>query len=222
MIFFFFYFYDIHTEPIIQKAFDMVCGKKLKHDGYCDMSEYISAKLNKNEIYQSLSESNSPFLELYDNSYPTENTAYEMWRDFVNRNKSENPDLFNNNNFADIPLSYVESKAIINWVYRAYKNKEKREEQTKELFSYITETYSVFEIDFINQIIFIRSRVDINIVQTVEDYIKNKYIFITIVINLCYNCIGRFIKITSGFFKGIENVFLPMLLGIFIESGEQF
>ena len=42
MIFFFFYFYDIHTEPIIQKAFDMVCDKKLKHDGYCDMSEYIS------------------------------------------------------------------------------------------------------------------------------------------------------------------------------------
>ena len=192
MIFFFFYFYDIHTEPIIQKAFDMVCGKKLKHDGYCDMSEYISAKLNKNEIYQLLSESHSPFLELYDNSYPTENTAYEMWRDFVNRNKSEKPDLFDNNNSADIPLSYVEAKAIINWVYRAYKTKEKREEQTKELFSYITETYSVFELDFINQIIFIRSRVDINIVQTVEDYIKN--------INLIQE------EDTTVFYRGHSNV----------------
>lgn len=173
MIFFFFFFLD-YIDPIIKKAFDMVCGKKLRHDGYWDMSKYVPgpARFTKDEIRQSLSSIDSPFFELYDKALPAdEKAACTVWEDFANRIKSEDT-VFNSTNYEDITLSYAESKAIIRWVYHAYKTAENCKEQTKKVLCSIDERYES-DLDFMDRIVFLRSRVDIHFVHDVEGYIRD-------------------------------------------------
>ncbi len=43
----FFFSNNFAESPIIKKAFEILCINKLKKDYYCDMSEYIFARINK-------------------------------------------------------------------------------------------------------------------------------------------------------------------------------
>lgn len=73
----FFFSNNFAENQIIKKAFETVCINKLKKDYYCDMSEYIFARINKSEMYASLSAMESPFAYLYKNSYPKLDVANE-------------------------------------------------------------------------------------------------------------------------------------------------
>ena len=175
IIFFFFFFFgeNILNEPIIQKAFDIVCGQKLAIDGYCDMSEYILGASRKNDYYRELVSINSIFADLYEyrTPIPKSDMAYEKWNEFVNSKKGEYPELIENS-AEDMRLSYIEAKALINWIYQTYSKKDEREEKTKQLFSYIETEYSIEDLDFQNEIVFVKSKVELNFIDSVEEYIQ--------------------------------------------------
>ena len=74
--FFFFFYHGLEDEPVIREAFRQICAEKLFSDLYCDMDEYLSARISKREMRRMLEEEGSVFADLYKNAYPTEDQAY--------------------------------------------------------------------------------------------------------------------------------------------------
>ena len=183
IIFFFFFFFfpfeNLTDNPLIVKAFWDVCAKKLSLDYYCDVEEYISGKIKKDEMRKELTLINSPFAELYkdDSSYPSLENASDRWNEFEKFFLSElHCDVRRNEECSkvssNINLRPIEAKAIVNWVYRVYKKKEKRKEVTKQLFEAINKLYSVDNLDFVDGIIYVKTDVDINVVDSFARFAK--------------------------------------------------
>lgn len=166
IFFFFFFFNNIEDERIIQSAFDIVCGKKLNRDGYCDLSSFIRCQKTKQEILQQLQKIKSPFVHLYYPSFPKAEKALDCWKSFLQNY------LPNKKYEEDYELSTIEAEAIIHWVYRTYSNDEERQEKTKSLFSYINKKYEILDLDFAMDIVYIKSKVEINIINSVDSFIK--------------------------------------------------
>lgn len=80
-MFFFFFYYGLEDEPVIREAFRQICAEKLFSDLYCDMDEYLSARISKREMRRMLEEEGSVFADLYKSAYPTEDQAYAKWKD---------------------------------------------------------------------------------------------------------------------------------------------
>lgn len=156
----FFFSHNFAESPIIKKAFEIVCINKLKKDYYCDMSEYIFARINKNEIYTSLSVMESPFAYLYKNSYPKLDVANKYWSSFLENNS----DYYNEK----IELSAIEAKAIVYWIYRIYSNSEERKTATKEMLSELSRSFELDKLSFAQAIIYIKSKVEINLITSFD------------------------------------------------------
>ena len=62
---FYFFFEELHHEPVIQKAFKMTCLDKLVTDGYFDMSIFIYGRIKKSDMLEKLYAINSKFTILY-------------------------------------------------------------------------------------------------------------------------------------------------------------
>lgn len=161
----FFFFNDLNQNSLIQQALQIVCGDKLAKDGYCDMSEYIYARIDKNEVLSELLKSNSIFSELYNMPYPKEDTACDDLVTFLNEHFGK--DIKSKTNYT---LTYLEAKAIVNWIYRAYSNATKRKEETVNLLSDFDENYSVGKLEFIHDIIYIKSEIEINLISSFERF----------------------------------------------------
>lgn len=112
------------------------------------MSEYIYARIDKNEVLSELLKSNSIFSELYNMPYPKEDTACDDLVTFLNEHFGK--DIKSKTNYT---LTYLEVKAIVNWIYRAYSNATKRKEETVNLLSDLDENYSVGKLEFIHDIL---------------------------------------------------------------------
>ncbi len=113
----------------IRQAFDNVCLKKLALDGYVDMNAYISGRIKKDDMYASLKTYNSKYTNLYSNSYPKQNTVLEVWSKAIWKDSSRDDE--------SVPeLTFEESVAIVNWVYRSLNNTRDRTDFTRELFEY--------------------------------------------------------------------------------------
>ena len=83
-MFFFFFFFDkneFKNEPVVREAFRQICAEKLFSDLYCDIDEYLSARISKREMRRMLEEEGSVFADLYKSAYPTEDQAYAKWND---------------------------------------------------------------------------------------------------------------------------------------------
>lgn len=160
MFFFFFFFNKLMDNFIVKQAFEIVCINKLKRDYYCDMSEYIFARINKNEMYSSLSNIASPFSDLYKKSYPKLDSANEYWISFL-ENKSIN---YNQK----IDLSVIEAKAIVYWIYRVYSNSEERKNATKEILSQLSSCFEIDTLSIAQAVIYIKSKVEINFITSFD------------------------------------------------------
>ena len=159
-MFFFFFENNLIENTIIKKAFEIVCINKLRQDYYCDMSEYIFARINKNEIYSSLSAMKSPFAYLYKNSYPQRDKANEYWYSFSKNNLV----CYNEK----MEMSAIEAKAIVYWIYRIYNNAEQRRVATKEMLSELSFSFELDELSFAQAIIYIKSKVEINLITSFD------------------------------------------------------
>lgn len=135
--FFYFYFFDdLYYIEDIQQAFKNICLDKMLSDGYFDMSAYIFGRLKKEDIYARLVASKSRYAVLYQGRFPNKNTASSVWRQKMGEG-SYNDDIYRSR----CELTYLESSAIVNWVYKTLKNSEERNAFTKELLGQIKELH---------------------------------------------------------------------------------
>ena len=132
-------------------------------DGYFDMSAYIYGRFKKENIYAELTSAKSEFAVLYQGSYPTQDNALAVWREKIGNNKPETWDP------EDLErITYTESCAIVNWVYRTMKNAEQRENFTKELLHQLKELHSIKNnIRFSRGVVYNAAKVDIHFLSSV-------------------------------------------------------
>lgn len=155
----FFFFFDLYEILVIKQAFQKVCVNKMLSDGYFDMSTYIFARINKEEMLSALITSKSPYAILYKNSYPKKDNAITMWNQYFN---NDNPN-------SEVQLTDIEAKAIVNWVYRAFSNSQERITITKEIFKNIKELHAISNnIQFVRGVFYNKEKVDIHFISSIS------------------------------------------------------
>jgi len=163
IVFFFFFFFDsLESDPIIRNAFDEVCGNKLQCDGYCDLNNYIYGRIDKDEIKQSLEKAQSPFVKLYQKSYPNFETAPELWRQFTEEYLSQQNSK---------ELKTIESIAVINWYFQSFRTWEDRVNFTIDLVKKIKDLYNYHgRLGFEKGFIFDKSLAELVFISSVNKF----------------------------------------------------
>lgn len=133
-------------------------------DGYFDMSAYIYGRLKKDNIYAELTSAKSEFAVLYQGSYPKQENAPSVWREKIGNRETETWDD------EDLQrITYTESRAIVNWVYRTMKNADQRENFTMELLHQLKELHNVKnKIRFARGVVYNAALVDIHFLSSVS------------------------------------------------------
>ena len=169
--FFYFYFFDdLYYIEDIQQAFKNICLDKMLSDGYFDMSAYIFGRLKKEDIYARLVASKSRYAVLYQGRFPNKNTASSVWRQKMGEG-SYNDDIYRSR----CELTYLESSAIVNWVYKTLKNSEERNAFTKELLGQIKELHGIQnDIRFSKGVVYNTEKVEIHFLSSVSSV--NSYV----------------------------------------------
>lgn len=167
--FFYFYFFDdLYYIRDIQQAFKNVCLDKMLSDGYFDMSMYIFGRLKKEDMYARLVSSKSKYATLYQGRFPNKDTASSVWRQKIGE------DAYSIND-GESKLTYLESSAIVNWVYKTLKNSEERNTFTKELLGQIKELHGIEnDIRFARGVVYNAKKVEIHFLSSVSSI--NSYI----------------------------------------------
>jgi len=184
--FFFFFFSELYSDPIVKAAFDMVLGDKLTSDGYCDISEYIFARINKTDMLRDLEKIKSPISLLYKDAYPTSKTIIEVWINYKRNSVSEQSSI---NQTQDFQIQFIEAKAIMNWIYRSFNNKDERISATNELVKILGNVYANIDgtLGFVAQgVIYVKTKVEINIISSIAALHKEISAFETLGYSLFY------------------------------------
>lgn len=88
-------------------------------------------------MYARLSAHKSIYAILYNEAYPNQDEAYSVWVGHYGNQ------IDNSNNLVNTELTYEDSVAIVNWVFRTMKNAEERTKFTLALFEHIKELYGI-------------------------------------------------------------------------------
>lgn len=159
-----FFFDGLYYDEVVRQAFKTVCVDKMLSDGYFDMSIYINARMKKDDIRGRLIAAKSRYKVLYDGAYSTKKKALSDWREKIGE-VSYYDDL------PIIELSYDESAAIVNWIYRILKDAEERELFTKELFSQLKELHEIErDICFSQGVFYNKKKVDIQFISSITGF----------------------------------------------------
>lgn len=156
--FFFYYFFNklYHIEEIRQ-AFKNVCLDKMLSDGYFDMSVYIYGRIRKEDMYARLTANKSNYATLYKGTFPKQEDAYSVWIRHYGEQVETTNELINTE------LSYEDSIAIVNWVYRTMRNADERTEFTLSLFEYIKDFHRIKnKIQFTRGVLYNSAKVDLH------------------------------------------------------------
>lgn len=125
-------------------------------DGYFDMSVYIYGRIRKEDMYARLTANKSNYAVLYKGAFPKQENAYSVWISRCGEQSGTNNDLIN----AD--LTYEDSIAIVNWVYRTMRNANERTEFTLALFEYIKDFHGIKnKIKFTRGVLYNSAKVDL-------------------------------------------------------------
>lgn len=159
---FFFFFDDLYLISEIQQAFKNICLDKMLSDGYFDMSVYIYGRIKKEDMRCRLATVKSKYAVLYEGAYPTKDTASDIWNHKLNNN-------LQNDETVSFELTYDESSAIVNWVYRILKNSKEREDFTKEILSYIKDFHNIQRSICLSQgVVYNNAKVDIHFLSSIS------------------------------------------------------
>lgn len=155
-----FFFERLYPIQEIQQAFENICFNKMLSDGYFDMSVYIYGRLKKDEIRGRLAAIKSRYAVLYVGSYPSMDNAYNIWNQRLNNNYEMNQ---------EIEMSYDESSAIVNWVYRILNDSKKRQDFTKELLFHIKNFHNIQRnICIANGVVYNKAKVNIHFLSSIS------------------------------------------------------
>lgn len=159
---FFFFFEGLYSIHEIQQAFKNICLDKMLSDGYFDMSIYIYGRIKKEDMRCRLAAMKSKYVVLYEGAYPEKDTANDMWNNKLNNN-------LQNDETISFELTYDESSAIVNWVYRILKNSTEREDFTKEILSYIKDFHNIQRSICLSQgVVYNKAKVDIHFMSSIS------------------------------------------------------
>lgn len=159
--FFFFFFNELYYIKDVQQAFKNICLDKMLSEGYFDMSMYIFGRLKKEDMYARLVSSKSKYAVLYQGSFPNKDTAFSVWHQKMGDETYNLDDEFQ--------LTYLESSAIVNWVYKILKNSEERYAFTKELFWNIKELNGIeSDIRFAKGVVYNAEKVEIHFLSSIS------------------------------------------------------
>lgn len=174
-----FFFDKLYEVQAIRQAFEHICLDKMLVDGYFDMSTYIFGRIKKEDIRASLAATKSRYVILYEGTYPKPDTAYNVWNEKINLQD----DIIDNS----VELTLEESGAIVNWVYRTFKNSKEREDFTKELLKYTKEFHNIQQnIHLSRGVVYNSAKVEIHFLKSlseVNEFLasqlcgKNKFFF---------------------------------------------
>lgn len=167
---YYYYYYEKASEiPDVREAFERVCVRKILQDGYFDMSQYIHGGLTKGSTYRALVKVKSPYAPLYHdrNSFPNPNNIVEQWCSVLQCASVNCPIV------AYEDMSEIEAKAIVHWVYAAFKSKERKEKFTKDVFSGIKDLASIHNtIRCKKSIVYNAAKVDVHIFDSLPRIIE--------------------------------------------------
>lgn len=159
-----FFFDGLYYDEVVHQAFKIVCIDKMLSDGYFDMSIYINARMKKDDIRGKLIAAKSRYKVLYDGTYSTKKNAISDWKEKKGR------DLYYDD-LSVMELSYDESAAIVNWIYRVLKDAKEREIFTKELFSQLKELHEIErDICFSQGVFYNKKKVDIHFISSITGF----------------------------------------------------
>lgn len=131
-MFFFFFFDKIHDKPIIQQAFKNICYNKMLVDGYFDVRRYLDGKISRLDFLVKLINEESVVAKLFENEYhPADELSIKM----IDKLQEE----YGNNG----ALTYLESDAIVYWIFRICNDDNERESLVKEIFSRIKDLHDI-------------------------------------------------------------------------------
>lgn len=151
------FFNDMFYIKDIYQAFKNICLDKMRFDGYSDMSAYIYGRIKKENMYASLKAHKSKYAVLYQGPYPKLDIALEVWRE-----KIEEPP-YRDNIYNPPELTFEESSAIVNWVYRMLKNAQEKENFTKELLRQIRDLAGIAnEAHFSKGVVYNAKKVEVH------------------------------------------------------------
>jgi len=163
----FYFFLEIYENPYVEKAFYLVCGDKLISDGYCDMNAFISGKIGKESMLQTLKNIDSPFLDLYKDGYPKSDEITGLLNDFFNTEVMQNFEKPED-------MKLAEAQALVNWIYKSLRSVDARVKATLELMQFLQNKYQLpGEILISRGIVYINAKADLNFVSSIEDFSKS-------------------------------------------------
>ncbi len=164
IIFFFFYFFN-DVDNLVRQAFHLVCLKKLRQDGYCNISEYIYGRIHKDDMLAELQKIKSPFVALYRKSYPKHEFANDEWYNFLWTNDLSLKEIKS--------VSFIEAKAIVNWVYHAYKTPKERKDITIQMLPFFSGNLNIGDLRFSDGIIYNNDKIDIHFISSFNEFISS-------------------------------------------------
>ncbi len=142
----------------------MICLDKMLSDGYFDMSVYIFGRIRKEDMYAHLTANKSNYAVLYKEAFPKQEDAYSIWMSHYGEQVGTNKDLINTE------LTYEDSIAIVNWVYRTIRKAKERVHFTKELFEQIKDFHGIKnEIKETQGVFYNSAKVDLHFFHSVSD-----------------------------------------------------
>lgn len=119
---------------------------------------------------RALWQANLRYAVLYQGRFPNKNTASSVWRQKMGEG-SYNDDIYRSR----CELTYLESSAIVNWVYKTLKNSEERNAFTKELLGQIKELHGIQnDIRFSKGVVYNAEKVEIHFLSSVSSV--NSYV----------------------------------------------
>lgn len=156
------FFKDMFHIADIYQAFKNICLDKMRFEGYSDMSAYIYGRIKKENMYASLKTHKSKYAVLYQGPYPKLDTAHEVWR-----KKIEEPPYRDGRYPPE--LTFEESSAIVNWVYRMLKNAQEKEDFTEELLRQIRDLAGITnEAHFSKGVVYNAKKVEVHFLSSVS------------------------------------------------------
>ncbi len=127
------------------------------------MSVYIYGRIRKEDMYARLTAQKSNYAVLYKGAFPKQEDAYSVWISHYGEQVETANYLINTE------LTYEDSIAIVNWVYRTMRNADERTEFTKSLFEYIKDFHRIKnKIQFSRGVLYNSSKVDLNFFSSIS------------------------------------------------------
>lgn len=166
MITFFFYFFfdELYYIEDIHLAFKNICLDKMLSDGYFDMSVYISGRIKKEEMYEKLIVSKSKYAVLYREPFPKPEKALAVWRDKIGEHLHTDE-----NATTEFELTYDESHAIVNWIYRVLRTSKERETFTRDLFKQLKEFHHIQnKVRLVKGVVYNEEKVEVHFLSSIS------------------------------------------------------